>query len=206
MRPGQAFGFTLIQSYYGSVAIILLTGLSLTTAHLVFGLNALSVPFGEWLSYWFPQLSISIAIWYWLQRFYLRDSDRGWGLRAILAGIGAMVVYTQAFVTSLFGRSLAYVITPKGEVGTREPLKLFRWHLVSMAVSLGALGWSVWHSEGAPTIRFWAVLNIIQMVIVIGTGVVVPGMLRTRISWKWFDSLSRYAVRVAVPITAASAG
>jgi cellulose synthase/poly-beta-1,6-N-acetylglucosamine synthase-like glycosyltransferase len=206
MRPEQAFGFTLIQSYYGSVAIILLTGLSLTTAHLVFGLNALSVPFGEWLSYWVPQLSISIAIWYWLQRFYLRESDRGWGLRAILAGIGAMVVYTQAFVTSLFGRGLAYVITPKGEVGTREPLRLFRWHLASLAVSLGALGWSIWHSEGAPTIRFWAVLNSIQMVIVIGTGVVAPGVLRTRISWKWFDSMSRYAVRVAVPITAGVGG
>jgi hypothetical protein len=202
MRPKQAFGFTLIQSYYGSVAVILLTGLSLTAAHLLFGVNALSVPFGEWLSYWFPQFSISIAMWYWLQRFYLRKADRGWGLRGILAGIGAMVTYAQAFVTSVLGRGLSYVITPKGEVGVREPLRLFRWHLASLALSATALGWAVWHSAGAPTIRFWAILNIVQMAIVVATGVVIPRVLRSRVSWPWFDSLSRYSVRVAVPLTA----
>jgi len=203
MRPRQAFGFTLIQSYYPSVAIILVTGMSLTSAHLLFGVNALSVSFPEWLSHWFPQLSISIAIWYWLQRFYLRESDRGWGVRAILAGLGAMLTYTQALVTSVMGRGLSYVITPKGEVGVREPLRLFRWHLVSMGISIVGLTWSLWHSSGAPSIRFWAVLNIVQMVVVVGTGAVVPRLLRTRMSWRLIDRLSAYGVRVAVPVSAA---
>ena len=202
MRPAQAFGFTLIQSYYGSVAIILLTGLSLTAGHLFFGIDAVSVDFREWLSYWFPQLSISIAIWYWLQRFYLRETDRGWGLRAILVGVGAMVVYAQALVLSVLGRGLSYVITPKGEVGTREPIILFRWHILSMALSAGALAWAVWHSAGAATIKFWAVLNIVQMAIVVGTGVITPHLLTTRLSSKTFDSWSRYPIRVAVPVSA----
>lgn len=206
MRPAQALGFSMIQSYYGSVAAILLTGLSLTTAHLVFGVDALSVHFGEWLGHWFPQLSISIVIWYWLQRFYLREGDRGWGVRAILVGLGAMVVYAQALMICVLGRALSYVITPKGEVGTREPLRLFRWHIVSLGLSTGSLGWSLWTGAAAASIQFWAVVNIVQMGIVIGTGVVIPRVLRSRVSWGWFDAMSTYRVRVAVPVTAGVMG
>ena len=199
MRPQQAFGYVLIQSYYISVAVILTIGLTLTTAHLVFGVNAISVPFDEWLSIWFPQLAFSIMIWYWLQRFYLRETDRGWGVRGILVSLGAMVTYTQALALAVFRKPLSYVITPKGEVGAREPLRLFRWQLVSLLVSMGALGWAAWHSTGAMTIKFWAVLNVVQMGFVIGTGVAVPGVLRTSLSWKWSEALAHYWVRIAVP-------
>lgn len=203
MHPRRAFGFTLIQSYYGAVAVILVIGLSLTAAHLAFGVDALHVPFSAWISHWVPQFGMSMALWYWLQRFYLRESDRGLGLRGMLAGIGAMVTYTQALITSALGRKLTYVITPKGEVGIREPLRLFKWHLVSLAFSLTALAWAISQSAGAPTIRFWAVLNVVQMAIVIGTGVIMPRLLQSRISWPWFDAITRYAIRVAVPITLA---
>ncbi len=206
LRPQQAFGLMLIQSYYISVALILLTGLSLTSAHLFFGVNAIDTQFGEWLSRWFPQLTFSLVIWYWLQRFYLRESDRGWGMRAILVGLGAMVTYTQAFLTAVSRRGLTYVITPKGEVDSREPLRVFRWHLVSLGVSLGALAWAVWHDAGAPTIRFWAALNIVQMAIVVVTGSFVPQVLRMRVSWKWPNVFGHYSVRVAVPCVAAVAG
>ena len=201
MRFRQLIGFLLIQSYYPSVAIIIVTGLSLTTAHLFFGVNAIHVSFREWLGHWFPQFAISIAIAYWLQRFYLRESDRGWGLRGILVGIGASVTYAQAMTMAILGHGLSYVITPKGEVGTREPIRLFRWHVISMLVSIGGLAWALWHPSRAPTIMFWAVLNIVLMVLVIGTGVVVPQVLRSCVSWRWFESVSKH-VRVAIPIAA----
>ena len=54
-------------------------------------------------------------------------------------------------------RPLSYVITAKGELGSGEPLRVFRWHLVSSAVSVSALIWAFVHSSGAPSIRFWAV-------------------------------------------------
>src|SRR3712207_4908686 len=98
-----------------------------------------------------------MALWFWLQRFFLRPGDRGWGLRGILVGLGAMVTYTEALVLSLARRPLSYVITPKGEVGVREPLRLFRWHTASLLLSLSTLGLAVARDTGAPTIRFWAI-------------------------------------------------
>lgn len=200
VRPRQALGFALIQSYYISVAVILTIGITLTGAHLFFGVNAIQVHFDEWFGHFFPQLAISIAIWYWLQRFYLRETDRGWGLRAILVGLGAMVTYTQALALALFRRPLSYVITPKGEVDSREPLRLFRWQLVSLLISLSALVWSGWHSTGAASIKFWAAFNVFQMAIVIVTGVAFPAVLRTPLSWRWSRALGRYTVRVTIPL------
>ena len=201
MRFGQLVGFSLIQSYYPSVALIIVTGLALTAAHLFFGVNAIHVSFKVWLGHWFPQFAVSIAIAYWLQRFYLREADRGWGLRGILVGIGATVTYVQAMTTAILGYGLSYIITPKGEVGTREPIRLFRWHVISMFVSIAGLAWALSHSSGAPTIMFWAVLNIVLMVLVIATGVLVPQVLRSRVSCPWFDSVSKH-VRVAIPLAA----
>lgn len=201
MRFSQLVGFSMIQSYYPSVAIIIVTGLSLTTAHLFFGVNAIHVSFRVWLSHWFPQVAISMAIAYWLQRFYLREADRGWGLRGLFAGIGATVTYAQAMTTAILGRELSYVITPKGEVGTREPIRLFRWHVLSMAISISGLAWALSHSSGAPTIMFWAVLNIVLMVMVVGTGVLFPQVLSSRVTWHWFDALGKH-VRVAFPLLA----
>ena len=199
MRPSQALGFALIQSYYVSMAAILLLGLGLTTSHLFFGVDAVDVSFAGWLGHWLPQLMGSVAMWYWLQRFYLRPNDRGWGLKGILVGMGAVVTYLQACVMCLFRRPLAYVITPKGEVGTREPWRLFSWQLVIMAVSLVALGWSLWQGTGAPTIRAWGVLTVLQMAVVVVTGVAMPGLLRTRPRLPLARVLDRSLTRVGLP-------
>ncbi|MDP3890039.1 glycosyltransferase [Nocardioides sp.] len=207
MRPRQAFGFVLIQSYYISVAIILALGVTLTALHLLLGINAVSVPFNQWFGHWFPQLSISIVLWYWLQRFYLRETDRGWGLSAILVGIGAMATYTQALLLAVLRRPLAYVITPKGEVGVREPLRLFRWHIALLLSSAVPLAYAFATSSGVWTIRFWATLVTLYMLLVIGTGVLMPGALaRPAYSHRLIGALNRYPVRVAVPTMAMVAG
>jgi hypothetical protein len=205
MRPGQVLGFALIQSYYVSMAAILLIGTSLTTAHLLFGVDAVDVSFAGWLGHWLPQLMASIALWYWLQRFYLRPADRGWGLKGVLVGLGAVVTYLQACVMVALRRPLSYVITPKGEVGTREPLRLFTWELALAGVAAGALGWSLWQGTGAATIRFWAVLTVVQMALVVVTGAVVPGVLRSRPRLPLPRLLDRSVTRVGVPAAVAAA-
>lgn len=205
MRPRQALGFVLIQSYYISVVLILALGVGLTTLHLLFGVNAVSVPFDEWFGRWFPQLAVSIALWYWLQRFYLRPSDRGWGVSAMLVGIGAMATYTQAMVRAVLRRPLTYVITPKGEVGVREPVRLFRWHVALLLTSAVPLAYAVQHSSGAWAIRFWAILMTVYMLVVIGTGVLAPGVLRRSLVGPVSVFFNRYPVRVGAPLTFALA-
>lgn len=206
MSPQQILGFLLIESYYPSVAGILVLGGILTVAHLLFGINAINVRFDDWLSHFLPQLSMSIAMWYWLQRFYIRDTDRGWALRSILANLGAMVIYAEAVVLAVLRRPLVYVVTPKGEVGVREPFRLFRWHIAILVVSVGVLSFAFATHTGEWIMRFWALLMFVQMLAVIVTGSVFPWLLRTSLSWKVSDFFNRYTVRVAVPVVIAAFG
>ena len=118
---------------------------------------------------------------------------------------GAVVTYTQALALSLFRRPLAYVVTPKGEVGTREPLRLFRWHLVVMGVSLSTLLWAVVHGTGAGSIRFWAALNVAEMGLVIATGSLVPSILRDGLKPRLPSRLSA-AARIALPLAVGLTG
>ena len=76
MRAPQVIGYVLLQSFYVSMAMIMLLGVSLTSAHLVLGIDALDVPAGSWRRSLAAQLAASVVVWYWLQRFYLRPQDR----------------------------------------------------------------------------------------------------------------------------------
>ena len=161
MRPQQVLGLLLIQSYYPSVATVFVLGVALTSLHLFTGMNAVNAPLGEWASRWAPPFLASMVLWYWMQRFYLARSDRGVGLRGMLLGAGAALIYLRAMLRALAGRPLAYVITPKGQRGCREPLSMFRWHLTIVAISLAALAWSLAGWGGASwMLRGWAALTV----------------------------------------------
>jgi len=168
MRPQQVLGLLLIQSYYPSVATVFVLGVVLTALHLFTGMNAVNAPLGEWVARWVPPFFGSMVLWYWMQRFYLTRSDRGVGLRGMLLGAGAALIYLRAMLRALAGRPLAYVITPKGQRGSREPLAMFRWHLAVVAVTLLALAWSL-AGWGGPSgmLRGWAVLTIALLTLVV---------------------------------------
>jgi cellulose synthase (UDP-forming) len=168
MRPQQVVGLLLIQSYYPSVATVFVLGVVLTALHLFTGMNAVNAPLGEWVSRWVPPFLASMVLWYWMQRFYLTRADRGVGLRGMLLGAGAALIYVRAMLRALAGKPLAYVITPKGQAGTREPITMFRWHLVIAAVSLAALAWSLAGWGGASwMLRGWSVFTVALLGIVV---------------------------------------
>ncbi|MGE3856627.1 MAG: glycosyl hydrolase, partial [Dehalococcoidia bacterium] len=203
LRPRQAAGLLLIQSYYPSVAAVFAIGVGLTSLQLFTGVGALNVGLGEWASYWVPPTLASMALWYWMQRFYLERTDRGVGVRGMLLGLGASLIYLQAMLAALAKRHLPYVITPKGQHAQREPLRLFRWHLFVLVLSVVSLAWSVTYGSGLGTLRVWAVLTSVFMALVIVSGAVVrpreaPRAARGRAG-------GRYWLRVATPATVLAA-
>ena len=208
MRPKQAFGYVLVQSYYGTVALVYGLGVGLTALRLFFGIDAVGMDVTSWLSVWVPQILITMVLWYWLQRFYLEEGDHGLAWKGLVVGVGATLAYLPALVASAVGRKLPYVITPKGETVGREPLRLFRWHLASFALSGGALAFSLITQNGGWGVRGWAFVNMALMAIIIWSGafrgvarrealvpayVVLKGRSRRGVA---------YGLRVAAPVSA----
>ena len=203
VRPRQAAGLLLIQSYYPSVAWVFAIGVGLTALQLFTGIGAINVGLSEWSSHWVPPTLASMALWYWMQRFYLERADRGVGVRGMLLGIGAAIVYVQAMLAALVGRHLPYVITPKGEHARREPLALFRWHITVLVVSIAAFGWSVAFGSGLGTLRAWAMVTAVLMALVIASGTLHRPREVARTSGVRVGG--RYWLRIAAP-TAVLAG
>ena len=171
MTPQQAIGLLAIQSYYFSAAMIYGLGFVLMLAHLLFGLDAIRMDTLEFFKYWLPLTAVQVFIWLWLQRFYLRRTDRGFALRGMLVVVGATLIYLRGLLASVLGRKLPYVVTAKGERVSRDPLRCFDWHLISLFLSLSGLGWALTHGGGAWSLRLWASLNVVLMLAIVWTGV-----------------------------------
>lgn len=205
MTRRQAIGLLAIQSYYFSSAVIYGLGLVLTTAHLLFGLDAIHMQTLEFLRYWLPLAVMQILMWLWLQRFYLRAGDRGFAVRGMLVVAGATLIYLRGLIASASSRKLPYVVTAKREGATRDPLRCFDWHLASLLLSLAGLAWALTEDSGAWSIRMWAAVNVVTMVAVVWTGVrtrrrtrrLAPPPRETR-----GDLGPAYWARLAVPVLA----
>lgn len=157
----QAFGYLMVQSYYGFAAFVFIGGNFLTFLYLAAGLSAADMDLGTWWLLWLPQFIWTFVVWYWLQRFYLYESDRGWTLRGFTLTFASLPVFAQAAFASFTGRSLPYVVTAKGASRAADTIGVFKLHIIIALVGTAVLVASFLLGNNAPQLRVWAFVTIL---------------------------------------------
>ncbi|MFE1444241.1 glycosyltransferase family 2 protein [Streptomyces sp. NPDC058739] len=131
LRPRQRLLYDLVQFYYPSVAVSLTLGTLATALYMLLGVSSIQLPGLPWFLLWSAGMAGSFALWLWLRRFNLAEHERREiGMAGILLALFAGPVYIAAAANALLRRPLAYVVTAKGELRSRESLRTFRLHLM----------------------------------------------------------------------------
>jgi len=162
LRASQRLFYGMVQFYYPSVAVSLLLGGLATATYLAFGATAIHLRGEVWLALWLASISSWVAMWLWLRRFNVAGHERRqFGMTGMALALLAGPVYLSAAFAALARRPLAYAVTAKGELRSRESLRTFRLHLVwaaaCVALLAANLAWN--HDYAAP--HAWALFILV---------------------------------------------
>ncbi len=146
--------------YFSGLTTVL--GFVLTIIYLLTGINSTNMTINEWALYAIPAYLSSILVLIFLHRFYLKPKEEPIiGVRGMLLGQAASIIYTVSLLRFIFGGKLTYVVTSKtGESESWTPFKSLTPHIAILVVSILALTVSLITGHNSLIMRFWAVLNI----------------------------------------------
>jgi cellulose synthase (UDP-forming) len=140
LSGAQQLSFSLLQSFYPSVAVIWVLGNLLTLFTVTTGIATINVPGWTWLELWGLDLASSLGLFLWLRRFNLVEHERReWGVTGVSMLAVTIPVYVAAAITALLRRPLDYAVTAKGDLTSPDRLRTFRPHLAWAAISASGL-------------------------------------------------------------------
>ena len=137
MRPRHIVNYLiLLQFYFSGLTQVL--GVLLLASYFLFGYPPASMSLLPIFILYVPLMLYQVFFQSWLQRFNITPSEeRGLLLRGKLLSLSAWPVYFLAFINVVRGKSLSYVVTPKGD-GQSSSYKpsLFLPHFVLGSITL----------------------------------------------------------------------
>ncbi|MDY7102517.1 MAG: glycosyltransferase family 2 protein [Actinomycetota bacterium] len=161
LRRSQRLTFTLLQSFYPSVAVSWVLGNLVTASCILSGVGA-DGSLRIWTVLWLASLSSSFGLFLWLRRFNLVDHERrDWGLAGMSLMLMCIPVYVSAAAAALTGRRLSYAVTAKGDLASPDTLATFRQHLAWAAFAFAVLVASVvGPGSGHHTLQAWMLVTL----------------------------------------------
>lgn len=161
--------YILSQMYYFT-GVGVLVGIVLTFLYLAFGIQPTNMQLVEWLSYALPLFGAEQILQWYIYRLSINKKHTPiLGLTGKFLNLGANIVYATAFVTFLFRRKIVYQVTTKDTKRQPAivPLRVFRFHLVLLAVSLVGLFLSIVNNHPALMQRLWGMFAVVSMTLII---------------------------------------
>jgi cellulose synthase/poly-beta-1,6-N-acetylglucosamine synthase-like glycosyltransferase len=145
LRPGAMLHYLLMLTYYPSVALGWLMGISISACYLGFGISSLRTNEGWWLTYYIDVATVQLMLYRFMRRHNVSPHEP-----AGSSGVSGMVVsaltapiYARAMMKVLTGRKLSFNVTAKGTNAAIDQFRTFRyslmWALVPIAVLTVAL-------------------------------------------------------------------
>jgi hypothetical protein len=158
----QRLSYSMLEFFYPSLAFLWLAGSGLTMMYLAFGVTTISLVWDTWLLLWGVSFGSQLALFLWLRRFNLAPHERRQSpLNGLVLSLFTGPVYVAAAVAGLFHRPLAYVVTAKGNLQSRDTLRTFRFHLLWSALAATALLTSAVFGHAYLSLRLWATVLLV---------------------------------------------
>jgi cellulose synthase/poly-beta-1,6-N-acetylglucosamine synthase-like glycosyltransferase len=132
LRPGAMLHYLLMLTYYPSVALGWLMGISISACYLGFGISSLRTNEGWWLTYYIDVATVQLMLYRFMRRHNVSPHEP-----AGSSGVSGMVVsaltapiYARAMMKVLTGRKLTFNVTAKGTNAAIDQLRTFRYSLM----------------------------------------------------------------------------
>ncbi|MEZ0494051.1 glycosyltransferase family 2 protein [Kineococcus sp. TBRC 1896] len=148
LRPGHLLHYSLITTFYPSMAVAWLLGAVCVMVQAVVGAGGLSVPPQVWLALFLDATLFQLWLYVANRRYNVSPFERqgSFGLSGMLMSVFAAPIYAGSFLKTVFRRPARFAVTPKGgQAGVdgwftfRVQLFWLAWFSVAVVLSL-ALG------------------------------------------------------------------
>jgi cellulose synthase/poly-beta-1,6-N-acetylglucosamine synthase-like glycosyltransferase len=160
LRPGAMLHYFLMLTYYPSVALGWLMGITISACYLGFGITSLQTNEVWWLSYYVDVAAMQFLLYRFMRRHNVSPHEP-----AGSSGISGMVVsaltapiYARALVKVLLGRKLTFNVTAKGTSAGTDRLRTFRYSLAWALVPLIVLAIAITRHRPYPMMIGWTVV------------------------------------------------
>jgi hypothetical protein len=131
------------------------------------------MPIAGFFMHVIPYILISLAITFFIQRWYTDKSEKGFPWRSMLLEKGTWHIYTLAFIYACIGRKVPWLPTPK-DGSSQTSIVLLVPHMIAVVLSAAAIAFPffAYHriDHGSQLMMVFAGMNIISLTPVIFWG------------------------------------
>jgi cellulose synthase (UDP-forming) len=152
----------LQQFYFNGLAFFL--GLVLLALYFVTGYRSADVTLLQLVAWGLPLYIWRQVFNFWMQRFNVREEERGLLLAGRLITIAVLPIYFLALIGVLRGKHLGFKVTPKGnKQKALASSQVFKTHLFIGLLSIFGLEYGIIHHHDSLVMVIWAVISTVSL-------------------------------------------
>ncbi len=132
LRPGAMLHYFLMLTYYPSVAIGWIMGITISACYLGFGIVGLRTNASWWLTYYVDVAAMQYCLYRFMRRHNVSPHEPAGstGLSGMVASALTAPIYARSLIKVIFGRRLSFNVTAKGASASPDRLATFRYSLM----------------------------------------------------------------------------
>jgi cellulose synthase/poly-beta-1,6-N-acetylglucosamine synthase-like glycosyltransferase len=157
LRPGAMLHYFLMLTYYPSVALGWLMGITISACYLGFGITSLRTNSGWWLTYYVDVAAMQFVLYRFMRRHNVspHEPTGSSGLSGMLVSALTAPIYARSLIKVVLRRKLSFNVTAKGSSASPDRLWTFRYSLMWAIVPVILLALAVIHRRPYPVMMAW---------------------------------------------------
>lgn len=132
LRPGAMLHYFMMLTYYPSVAIGWILGITISACYLGFGISSLRTNEGWWLSFYVDIATLQFLLYRFMRRHNVspHEPTGSSGLAGMVVSALTAPIYARSMLKVMLRRKLTFNVTAKGSSASRDQLLTFRYSLM----------------------------------------------------------------------------
>jgi cellulose synthase/poly-beta-1,6-N-acetylglucosamine synthase-like glycosyltransferase len=160
LRPGAMLHYFLMLTYYPSVAIGWLVGITISACYLGFGISSLRTSESWWLTYYVDVATMQFLLYRFMRRHNVspHEPEGSSGFSGMLVSALTAPIYARSLVKVLLRRKLTFNVTAKGSSASADRLSTFRYSLMWAVVPVVILVVAFLRHRPYPMMMAWTAI------------------------------------------------
>jgi cellulose synthase/poly-beta-1,6-N-acetylglucosamine synthase-like glycosyltransferase len=157
LRPSAMLHYFLMLTYYPSIAIGWIMGITISACYLGFGISSLRTNGGWWLTYYVDVAAMQFLMYHFMRRHNVspHEPTGSSGFSGMIVSALTAPIYARSLIKVLLRRKLSFNVTAKGSSASPDRLWTFRYSLMWAVVPVVLMVLAVIRQRPYPMMMAW---------------------------------------------------
>ncbi len=152
--------YSMIISYYPTVAISWALGIFVSMLYLVLGEAGVQIAGEIWLALYVDIFVVQIMLYGWLRKYNVSPHEEAGsvGFAGMVFSMLSAPIYTTSLISTVLRRKVGFVVTPKGDSTSPDNWATFKKHLMWAGIVVMFFIYSIISHNVYPAVKAWCLL------------------------------------------------